>query len=111
MSYQICYLHNTFNIQILLDKYFETKKSFNFGSRSLVDLYISRYLIGVQIKSNQVYLYNAYFRKIQGCLQYKTVYVKIKIKLKNSHNYYKYLHHYAVLKIRGKKIHYKYLHH
>ena len=35
-----------------------------------------------QIKSNQVYLYTAYFYKIQGCLQYKTIYVKINIKLK-----------------------------
>ena len=48
---------------------------------------------GCQIKSNQVYLYTAYFHKIQGCLQYKTMYVNIKIKLTNSHNYYKYLHH------------------
>ena len=32
----------------------------------------------LQIKSNQVYLYTAYFHKIQGCLQYKTMYVKLK---------------------------------
>ena len=34
---------------------------------------------------NQVYLYTAYFHKIQGCLQYKTMYVKIKIKNKKIH--------------------------
>ena len=28
-------------------------------------------------RSNQIYLYTAYFYKIQGCLQYKTIYVKI----------------------------------
>ena len=33
-----------------------------------------------QIKSS-LFMYTAYFHKIQGCLQYKTMYVKIKIKL------------------------------